>query len=662
MRNVAILVVVLLFAVVAYFIYDTLRERTFAEKVGQIIHAEDRRELTAQLKEYLQSSDPDIRSRAALAVGRIGTEGSGQLLYELISTDSSMDVAATAAFALGLTNEKPFAAELLDLALDLPTRVAAPLVEAAGRLTDTGMVAEIDMLAGFLSHPSPEVREAACMALFRAGAASKAQELIALASSEPDPEVQVAALYVLARLRVAQAWDLYKKHFADADPFVRSLAVRGFGLYDSPEAIHYLTIALNDSDPKVVAQAVTELGRKTSPEAKTKLAKKLTTERDEKLRVAIIQSLTRQENPEGLDAVNTMLASYPSVNVVVAAVTYLATVSKDRSIVLIDSLQTLDNEQIRAACVEGYAAIGTPSIVPRLAVLFNDPSPVVRAAAFSALVDLDSTNLDFYLGKALEDSSFVMPILAIDRIKTRQLTSYLSKLKYMMARGTDINVEIRGALVDCASQFISKDSKDTTAMEILIAGVLDSDYIVRRTAAEIYEGKLGEDYHGRVPPANTRLSLSKITGAVEKYTFNPYATIITNRGEIEMELYFDAAPLTVVNFIELARQGFYEGIVFHRVIPNFVVQGGCPLGTGWGDPGYTIRCEYSSEVYQRGTVGIATSGKDTGGSQFFITHSPQPHLNGRYTVFGQVLAGMDVVDQTVRGDTIKEIIISEGKE
>ena len=106
---------------------------------------------------------------------------------------------------------------------------------------------------------------------------------------------------------------------------------------------------------------------------------------------------------------------------------------------------------------------------------------------------------------------------------------------------------------------------------------------------------------------------------------------------------------------------FFDGLSFHRVIPNFVVQGGCPRGDGWGGPGYAIRDEYSDEPYGRGTVGIATSGKDTGGSQFFITHSPQPHLEARYTVFGQVIEGMDVVDQLVIGDVIENIEIRKGQ-
>ncbi|MEW6411172.1 MAG: peptidylprolyl isomerase [Candidatus Zixiibacteriota bacterium] len=148
---------------------------------------------------------------------------------------------------------------------------------------------------------------------------------------------------------------------------------------------------------------------------------------------------------------------------------------------------------------------------------------------------------------------------------------------------------------------------------------------------------------------------------MEKYLANPYATVVTNRGEFDLELYFDIAPLSVINFIDLAKQDYYDGIVFHRVIPNFVAQAGDPEATGWGGPGYVIRCEYSSEPFKRGTMGMATSGKDTGGSQFFITHTPLPHLDGRYTVMGQVLSGMDVVDQIIKGDTIKNVLIYEGK-
>ncbi|MEE8576670.1 MAG: peptidylprolyl isomerase, partial [candidate division Zixibacteria bacterium] len=248
-----------------------------------------------------------------------------------------------------------------------------------------------------------------------------------------------------------------------------------------------------------------------------------------------------------------------------------------------------------------------------------------------------------------------------DQIKTRGLSSYLPRLSAIMASGSAIHEDIRLSLVDCVEPFIGKAEADTIAREILNYGILDPDYVVQHTAVEIYKEKLDKDYSGRALKAKTQLSKGKVIGGIQRYRSNPYATIVTERGEIEMELYFDVAPLTVLNFIELAKDGYFEGIIFHRVIPNFVVQSGDPEGFGWGGPGYTIRCEYSEEPYRRGTVGMATSGKDTGGSQFFITHTPLPHLDGRYTVFGQVLVGMDVVDQIVRGDVIKEITIHESK-
>ncbi len=135
------------------------------------------------------------------------------------------------------------------------------------------------------------------------------------------------------------------------------------------------------------------------------------------------------------------------------------------------------------------------------------------------------------------------------------------------------------------------------------------------------------------------------------------ARVHTEKGVIDMELLPEKAPVTVANFVHLVRQGFYNGLTFHRVVPGFVIQGGDPRGDGWGGPGYTIPCEYSDVEYDRGIVGIAHAGKDTGGSQFFITHTPQPHLNGRYTVFAQVVSGMEIVDTIMIFDKIQSIEI-----
>jgi len=137
------------------------------------------------------------------------------------------------------------------------------------------------------------------------------------------------------------------------------------------------------------------------------------------------------------------------------------------------------------------------------------------------------------------------------------------------------------------------------------------------------------------------------------------ATIETNKGEIKLELYPEIAPATVSNFVDLANKGYYNNLLFHRVLPDFVIQGGDPRGDGWGGPGYAIPCEYNELPFERGTIGMATSGKDTGGSQFFICHSEQPHLNHRYTVFGKVITGMDVVDNIVIEDKIIHIAIEK---
>ncbi|WP_070119868.1 peptidylprolyl isomerase [Bacillus marinisedimentorum] len=139
-------------------------------------------------------------------------------------------------------------------------------------------------------------------------------------------------------------------------------------------------------------------------------------------------------------------------------------------------------------------------------------------------------------------------------------------------------------------------------------------------------------------------------------------SIAFENGEvIEFDLYPNEAPGTVENFGKLANEGFYNGLTFHRVIPGFVAQGGCPKGNGTGGPGYTIKCETEGNPHKHvpGALSMAHAGKDTGGSQFFIVHEPQPHLDGVHTVFGQVTEGMDTVLRIKAGDVMKEVKVWE---
>jgi len=138
-------------------------------------------------------------------------------------------------------------------------------------------------------------------------------------------------------------------------------------------------------------------------------------------------------------------------------------------------------------------------------------------------------------------------------------------------------------------------------------------------------------------------------------------TIETNRGSIELELYPEHAPITVNNFVFLTNEGFYDGVKFHRVIANFMIQGGDPTGTGRGGPGYRFQDElYGNPLkHETGVLSMANAGPNTNGSQFFITHSPQPHLDGKHTVFGKVVSGMDVVNAIQQGDMMEKVTAVE---
>jgi cyclophilin family peptidyl-prolyl cis-trans isomerase len=136
----------------------------------------------------------------------------------------------------------------------------------------------------------------------------------------------------------------------------------------------------------------------------------------------------------------------------------------------------------------------------------------------------------------------------------------------------------------------------------------------------------------------------------------------TDRGRITIDLFWDLAPQTVESFARLTEAGFFQGLDFHRVVPDFVAQGGDPLGSGWGDAGYLLRSEWSATRFERGVVGVATNGKDTGSCQLFLTLSPQPHLNARYTAFGRVVEGLDVMDALQVDDTFTaRIVWREGR-
>lgn len=192
--------------------------------------------------------------------------------------------------------------------------------------------------------------------------------------------------------------------------------------------------------------------------------------------------------------------------------------------------------------------------------------------------------------------------------------------------------------------------------DLLIGNLEHRDYDIAKASADALKNTTGKVYEGGITASKYRTDFD--WKFIENLDNKKYTVIKTNRGSIKIELFKDTAPFTVQNFVKLSERGYYNNTIFHRVVPNFVIQGGDPTGTGYGGPGYSIRSEFSPLPFDAYTVGMASSGKDTEGSQFFITHCPTPHLDGKYTLFGRVVDGFDVVDKIQIGDVIESVSFS----
>ena len=198
---------------------------------------------------------------------------------------------------------------------------------------------------------------------------------------------------------------------------------------------------------------------------------------------------------------------------------------------------------------------------------------------------------------------------------------------------------------------------DKRAVPLLERAILDVDRTVALSASAALKRITGNNFDDQVTKATKPIYVDYGWKSLEVIGQKHKAVINTNKGTITIQFLKEHAPFTVLSFYKLIRKKFFNKLNFHRVVPNFVVQGGDPRGDGWGGPNYAIRSEFSLVNFERGSVGVASAGKDTEGCQFFITHTPQPHLDGRYTVFAVVVAGMDVVDRMQIGDDILSITL-----
>jgi len=266
------------------------------------------------------------------------------------------------------------------------------------------------------------------------------------------------------------------------------------------------------------------------------------------------------------------------------------------------------------------------------AILLTSDAPVLKSYAASALVGLDRENKFSDSTKKVFLETYTDAIDGGDAAVIGIITDALmdSTLKYKnLVSNTDFLITAKQKLS------LPRDYESYVPLENAIA------YFEGREP-EIVEKNFNH-------PIDWKL--------VRTIPSDQLALIKTSKGDITIQLFVEEAPGSVANFVELVQRNYYDGKFFHRVAPNFVIQGGCPRGDGWGGEDYSIRSEFSGRRYTTGSVGMASAGKDTEGTQWFITHSPTPHLDGRYTIFAEVTSGMEVVHKMEVGDQILDIIL-----
>jgi cyclophilin family peptidyl-prolyl cis-trans isomerase/HEAT repeat protein len=408
---------------------------------------------------------------------------------------------------------------------------------------------------------------------------------------------------------------------------VRVEATRALARLDAAEAVEPLikVIASGSTDPNVRLEAVTALGELRAASA-VDLFIELLTDTWPSLRAAAVTALARTDPDIFLTAISGLDADrHWSVRAALASA--LGTLSERRGEARLTQMLKDEDQRVIPAVLNALAVVNPQLAESTLLQKLEADDPVVRQTAAVALARLKSTKAVAAL------------VQAYDRAE---------KDPHYGPRSA-----ILTALVEMAPQ---------QAKPLLERALQDRDWAVRIRAAALIrqqDPSARVDEQIRPAPAAALADLNELERMVNP-AVSPVAYIDTTKGMIQIELAVLDAPRTVVNFISMARRNFLGATPFHRVVPNFVVQDGDPRGDGEGGPGYTIRDEINQLPYLRGTVGMALDWADTGGSQFFITHAPQPHLDGRYTVFGRVVQGIEVIDRLQQWDQIRSVRVWDG--
>ena len=624
----------------------------------------------------LGDSEARVRRRAALALGRVGLPDAVEPLSKAMA-DEELEVRQMAAFALGLIGSpaaRPALTQALtgrDVVLQGRAAEALALIGDKADAPAIGQMVRSHVAAGALTGVQPEDLtsplappvEAVRLGLFALARLGVYEPLAAAALGADGQPVSRwwPVAYALQRVGSAQAAPALLTLLSTPGRYTASFAVRGLAAAKAaqPQALAAIRAEVEQPrDAAVMIQAIRALGTlqdRGSLQLMTRIVGDAST--NPAIRLEAMNTLAAVADAR-LSDILVELVSDPAPAIRGTAMRALARVDPETFTATLSGLDLDPDWTVRVAQAGALGGLPDGQGFARLSTMANDADARVVPAVIAALA----------ASKAAGAAALIRAKLrAPDVIARSAAAQALAQLK-----AADAAADLRAAYAAAAGDtaYTARASILAALVELDPAGarplldqaLKDKDWAVRVRAADLLrDQKVTEGIALAMRPATPGEDVgSAAWKTMVAPPFSPHAFIDTDKGTIEIELAVLDAPITARNFMNLARKGFFNGVAFHRIVPDFVVQGGDPRGDGEGGPGYTIRDELNQRPYLRGTVGMALDWRDTGGSQFFITHSPAPHLDARYTVFGTVVAGMEVVDRLLPWDVIRRVRIRDG--
>jgi cyclophilin family peptidyl-prolyl cis-trans isomerase/HEAT repeat protein len=655
----------------------TYRERLHG--FSRLLAMEDRRAYDPLLAGRTASSpDPWLRAKTALAAGRLHDPDATIVLPPLL-IDPEPSVRRAAAFAAGVAGDARLVPLLAKALRDADAATAANAAEALGKL---GSKDATDALVAVLAarDAAASTRAASALAMFRKPEARTVAALLAARDEETlAPEMRRAVVYSLSRKPQREAAPALRAVLrrVNDDPAVVSWAARAAGLLEDEESAEDLVALARNPDVSIAVQALVALhslskkGALAHGDELTRSARGVALLRANDALPGVAITALRllgalPEAPESRAVLeeNLFRKGWRGQTALVALTRLDAARTPERAAARIEAAVVADTLEMRLGAAESLEFLGgkdggISSNDPLATALVADRAARVRAAALSSLSRNSSPRASFWLLAGLVDRDPAVRDAALDAA-----APLLEKGSEALRRAWKSAFD---AAFDAGEPDFTVGALDAAAARGVAGRALvaehanDSDAVTREKARRLLAEKYGASPASFRPmPVRTRLSpadYDRLAKAANESLFS--AAVETARGTAEIDLDSEAAPMTVESFRALAAKRFFDGLVIHRVVPDFVVQTGDPRGDGSGGPGYAIRDEINSIRYERGGVGMALSGPDTGGSQWFVTLAPQIHLDGGYTVFGRVARGIEVFDRTEQDDRVVSVRVTE---